>query len=759
MNDVRRDLTARYVAALQKYLAQETETNLQQAYELGRTAIAEGLGVLDMARLHQQALIALLVPDLSPDAWARVVKAAETYFMEILSPFEATHRGFRDTCEQLRLVNETLEKRNLELRTSNRELGMRERQFEEAQRLAQMGSWEWDVRTNRMSWSDELFRIHGVTPGQLDATFETYLDFVHPADRARARNIIESALRDRGPFVFDERIVRADGVLRTLHTRGEIILDEQGEPLRLVGFCQDITDRRRAEEMWKRYESIVNTSREFLTLIDRRYRYEAANDPYCSAHGLSREEILGRKASDLWGNRVFRTVIKGYLDQCFLGQDVHYQAWFAFRVIGHRFYSVSYYPYYRDGVVTHAIVVTRDITERRRAEEGLVESESKFRSVVESARDGIITGDGKGKIVFANRAAEAIFGCARDELLGKSLTRLMPELYRSARLRGLKRLRAGSVSQLIGRTLELRGRRRDGSTFPLELSLATWQTKAETFYTGMVRDITERKQAEESLRESKEHFFELFQQARAMEENLRQLSSRVLNAQEEERKRISRELHDEVGQALTAINVNLALLKKQSVIDRGTLNQKINDTQGLIEQITGTVHRFARELRPAALDDLGLVPALRSYIQTFAERANLRTRFRASPAVESLDAERKTVIYRITQESLNNIAKHSRATRVGIAILKRRDRVHLEIKDNGQGFQTEGKSPEKGKRLGLLGMKERVRLVNGVFTVDSEPGRGTAVRVDIPFKTRGRATAVESRPAREGRMSATNRKE
>lgn len=241
----------------------------------------------------------------------------------------------------------------------------------------------------------------------------------------------------------------------------------------------------------------------------------------------------------------------------------------------------------------------------------------------------------------------------------------------------------------------------------------------------------------ENLRESEEHYRQLFKEAQSMQEGLRDLSSQLLRIQEEERKQISRELHDEVGQALTAINVNLAVLKKEVAAANPTFERRIADTQNLLEQTMTTVHRFARELRPAMLDDLGLVPALRSYIDQFTERTGIQIAFAAAPGVERLDNERKTVVYRVVQESLTNVAKHAHATRVEVTIQLTPRGIALAVRDNGQAFEVDAALALKKKnRLGLLGMRERVRLVNGVLAIESVPGKGTTVRAELPWQAR-----------------------
>jgi signal transduction histidine kinase len=221
----------------------------------------------------------------------------------------------------------------------------------------------------------------------------------------------------------------------------------------------------------------------------------------------------------------------------------------------------------------------------------------------------------------------------------------------------------------------------------------------------------------------------------ALNRDLRNLSNQILHVQEEERKRISRELHDEVGQALTAINMNLAVLGHNGSGETKPLTKKITDIQALVAQTMDSVHRFARELRPTMLDELGLVPALRSYLHGFAKRTGVRVRFHGSAEAESLNGEQKTVLYRVAQESLTNVARHAQASEVDVTLRKLNYGVQMEIKDNGKAFQVDRQLAAKGrKRLGLLGMQERVRLVRGRFAVESTRGQGTTVRVEVPFK-------------------------
>ena len=252
------------------------------------------------------------------------------------------------------------------------------------------------------------------------------------------------------------------------------------------------------------------------------------------------------------------------------------------------------------------------------------------------------------------------------------------------------------------------------------------------------REIGRREAAQDALKRSERHYRELLGKSRRIQEHLRRLSHEILSAQESERKRISRELHDEIGQTLTAVNVKLATLKKEATVNLADLKKKIASTQRLIEKSMNTVHRFARELRPPLLDDLGLIPALHAYMKAFTKRTRLPIDFKAFAAIEQLDSDKRTVLYRVAQEALVNIDKHAEASRVEARIERLRGFVHLEIRDDGKSFDVQrALHAQKIRRLGLLGMRERVEMVGGTFAIESAPGKGTTVRAQIPFR-RGR---------------------
>ncbi len=251
--------------------------------------------------------------------------------------------------------------------------------------------------------------------------------------------------------------------------------------------------------------------------------------------------------------------------------------------------------------------------------------------------------------------------------------------------------------------------------------------------TELKLEILQRTAAEEALKTSELTTSTLLAKSLEMQEELRHLSRQLLSVQEEERRKISRELHDVIAQSLSTINLRLAELKSESETTREILCQKIESTQILVEKSVETVHRFARELRPSVLDDLGLIPALESHMQGFMRETGVRVKLTAFARIEKSDNATLTVLYRVAQEALANVARHAHASHAEICIVDLAGAIRMEIKDDGIGFEVDGKScAKKTIRLGLLGMKERVEMIGGSFCIESLPGNGTTIRIEIP---------------------------
>jgi PAS domain S-box-containing protein len=415
----------------------------------------------------------------------------------------------------------------------------------------------------------------------------------------------------------------------------------------------------------------------------------------------------------------------------------------------------------------HQIELEMQNAELQKARDELEVALEKYTDLYDFAPVGYFSIDESGVILEANLTGAALLGIERSRLVNRRLLLFMSPTSRPVFLAFLKKVFTGPKDQTSEALLLKEG----GGTFwvSFRATSAVCPTGARKWCRVAFGDITARKRAEEvqrrlealadtnrglnreiarrqrveqALQKSKQHQDWLLKQSRHMQEQLRHLSHQILHAQEEERKRISRELHDDIVQTLVGINVHLAALTREAADNPRGLEQKIARTQRLVEKSVDIVHRFARALRPTVLDDLGLIPALHALMKEFTKRTGIHIRFTTftSTRVQQLNNATRTVFYRVAQEALTNVARHAQASLVEVKFEKHPNAICLKIIDNGKSFNVERALHSKGNgRLGLLGMRERLEMVDGNFGVESAPGKGTTIEAQIPFgnATRG----------------------
>ena len=400
-----------------------------------------------------------------------------------------------------------------------------------------------------------------------------------------------------------------------------------------------------------------------------------------------------------------------------------------------------------------------ELQDARDRMEGLLE---KYTDLYDFAPVGYFSLDEQGRILEVNLTGAALLGMERSRLLNQPLRRFVAPASQPLFLAFLEQVFAGAAKQVCEATL----RKADGAPFWASFhgTSAFSLSGPRTWCRVAVSDVSARKQAEEAqrhlevmsasnrelrkeiarreaveeaLRNSRRDQNRLLDQSRHMQEQLRRLSHQLLEAQEEERKRISRELHDEIAQTLVGITVHLEALARAAAVNPRGLKSKIVRTQRLVVKSVNTVHEFARELRPMALDDLGLIATLHSVLKEFMRRTGIRVHFTtfAAARIGELDNATRTVFYRVAQEALANVASHAHATRVELSFQKLPGTLLMQIKDDGKSFAVERVlHPGRNKRLGLLGMRERLEMVGGNLSVESAPGQGTTIRAQIPFR-------------------------
>ncbi len=360
--------------------------------------------------------------------------------------------------------------------------------------------------------------------------------------------------------------------------------------------------------------------------------------------------------------------------------------------------------------------------ERSEAIALLNRSEQRLLALINTATDAIITIDEAQKIVMINPAAEQLFGYAPAELLGQTLNLLIPARFQHSHERHVTEFGGtGKSARRMGGKVDVFGARRNGEEFPVDASISHFSEDGHKFFTVILRDISAQKRAQAALNES--------------QRELRELSDNLLTVREEERKHISRELHDDLGQRLAALRNDLTLLRRgidNPAEDKSRLRKNADDIDRLLVDTIAALRRISADLRPRPLDDLGLVAAIRVLAGDFSRQQNLQCVVDASDIEPALDGKIAVALYRMVQESLHNAAKYAGANRVEIKLTADDGELVVQIADDGVGM-SEAEIRKPGS-FGLLGMRERATALGGSLTIHSAPGAGTQLRFCIPAR-------------------------
>jgi len=403
-------------------------------------------------------------------------------------------------------------------------------------------------------------------------------------------------------------------------------------------------------------------------------------------------------------------------------------------------------------------VAIEDVTDRNRAEQTLRESEERSRLLIQGVREyAIFQLDPMGHVVSWNAGAERLKGYHPEEIIGKHFSIFFP---REDVMSGKPELILKEAGQ-HGQTEDEGWRvRKDGSRFWANVVVTAMRDSEGNLhgFAKLTRDITERREKEETLTKAKELLelrvgqraavlsrvneelrTEIAERQRAEDQlkhsrdQLRALAARLQSVREEERGSIAREIHDELGQACTAIKMDLALISRKTTKRQVQLRAKVDSASQLVDNTIATLRRIASELRPRTLDDLGLSAALEWQAGEFESRTGIHCRVTLPQKPLALDSERSTAIFRIFQESLTNVARHAQATRVEARLEVEAQHLTFQVHDNGRGFDPE--EARVHRSLGLVGMQERALLLNGNFEIAGVPGAGTTMTLRIPLPT------------------------
>ena len=461
-------------------------------------------------------------------------------------------------------------------------------------------------------------------------------------------------------------------------------------------------------------QAIVETTHEALAVVDSEFRIRTVNQSFCNLFRVDSRDMEGKSFFGQGPGQSSGSVLRERMRDVFSkGSEISaFEVDQEFPAIGRRRLVVNA----RRIASTQTILIAiEDATARMQAREEVQRSEAAMRALLDSVSQAVITVQEDGTILTVNGNTEKMFGYSREELLGKPADLLMPG-DRRGRENGGKDFFTARPDQAMGRSQPIEGRRGDGATFPADIGLSTIEANGKKLRVAFIADITQRRQLERA--------------AQAHAEQVQALAARLLTAQEEERRRVSRELHDQICQQLASLAIEISGMaadppspdKAQGVL---------RDLQTRVIQASEATRHIAYELHPSVLDDLGLVASLRALCKKFGEHEGVRVQFSSGVLPSEIPRETASCLYRVVQESLQNIARHAGAKKASVSLSVKKNAVALTITDDGTGFDLEEAKGRGG--LGLIGMEERTRLAKGKLSITARKGHGTRILVEVPL--------------------------
>jgi len=598
----------------------------------------------------------------------------------------------------------------------------REERSDQVVRLANFGILDQDHRTGKIYWSPMMREIYDIGP-DVPASLEGFIRLIHPEDRALVVAAIEQAHNPVGDDLYsiEHRLLLPNGDVRWISFRAWTLFDPDGperRPARTLGAMIDITKRKQAEEALKiserRFASFMDNLHGFAWIKDAQGRYLYVNR-------LFQESLLNGRA---WAGKTDYELWPAHIAEPYERNDRKVQE------TGVPLHTVE--SFVQQGEVRHALVskfpildhqgepalfggVAVDVTERQRTEELLKQQAD----MLNHSSDAILAWKVGGGIVYWNHGAEELYGWRSHEVIGRG----SHELLSTNPLPTVTDMEACLTRE--GRwSGELSHVTKDGRQVIVESRLVRVTYGGADYALESNRDITERKSADETLHRNQ---LDLHQQQVQLEE----LTSKLLNAQERERQRIARDLHDDVSQRLAALVLEVASLERYPTSVLGECGQALAPIREQLEQLSDDVHTLAYRLHPSLLEHAGLCPAVEDHVHQVSRRAGLPISLRIAGVPTAISLDHATCLFRVMQESVQNVVKHANATTVTVQLRGSSKGVGLSVTDNGKGFDLhDHQALQRG--LGLSSMEERLRQLQGYFQIRSEPKGGTKVCAWVP---------------------------
>jgi PAS domain S-box-containing protein len=578
----------------------------------------------------------------------------------------------------------------------------------------------------------------------------------HPEDRVAVKNQLQSCFDNPGTvFEWQLRKVRSDGSIMWVQELARAVEDTDGRAMVLI-VCEDITDRRKAERdlhaSRERYKTLYTATPAMLHSIDGEYRLLDVSEKWLEVLGYEREEVIGRPMTDFLTPKSQAIALGGVLEN-FIKQgharDIAYEYVKKNGEIVEILLS-AIAEYDENGDYVRSLAILDDVTEKNRAEAALQrahdemeqrvinrtaelqQSREHFRQLVETVR--VIPWESSveaSNLSYVGPQAEDLLGHPRDRWYEEGFwsTIIHPEDRERVREFYARIAQARAADEM-----EYRLTAADGRIVWIHevVNVITSEIDETPILRGFMIDITKRKQAEEALDQQREFLRESEAALRISQQRLQELAGKLLTAQEEERRRLAREIHDDLTQRLAGLGNKTGFLVQE--IADGSLEETaevLNEVHRELVRLSGDVHALSRELHPSMLEHLGLEDALRWECESFSNRSGVAAEFSSTDVPSDISKELGICFYRIAQEALNNVARHAETNRAAVSLSREKDVLELIVRDQGAGFVPDKRSSSQG--IGLESMEERARLVHGEIEIETGPGKGTCVTVRVPL--------------------------
>lgn len=574
-------------------------------------------------------------------------------------------------------------------------------------------SWDLNVRNRKELWSGDLKTIFGIPSETLSAMGDDFYQHVHPEDRERIEHAVTEAEENGSPFTAEFRVIHEDGTVRWISATGKFQYTKGGDPVRMLGVAVDVTERKRAEEaLLKSEEKFSRAFRESpvaLTVTSTRdHRYLDVNVAFEEATGWRRDEVIGRTPFDIniWVDPAERAELAtaGLERKTLRNFEVRYRRKNGSEGVG--LASADLIDIDGEPCILSAIV---DITDRKRAEDTLRIKETELAEAQRLAHLGSWQFDVDSNSISWSPELRLIHGVGPNvsvPIYEKHHQFFTPESWRRLRETMEHAIRSGEVPQV-----DLQVVRPDGSKGWISTQgQAVFDSDGRMVAIhGTTQDITERKLAEEAMAS---------------------IGRRLIEAHEEERTRIGRELHDDINQRLALLGVELDRWSQRLPSSPG-LQELVSHAQQRIIDISRDVQSLSHRLHSSKLDYLGLATAANSFCRELSEKGDVRVTFRHAGIPRTLPKEVSLCLFRVLQEASHNAVKHSGVREFTVDLCGTSEAVELTVTDIGCGFEEQEAFTRQG--LGLISMRERLQLVHGELSIESHQGGGTTIRARVPL--------------------------